>query len=238
MQQYKAKAKTSSCEPDILESTASACNCSRWLGHNPLHAERRDSIERGLGETAALLSARHHESSICFAERCMSMVAVCCQKLTAIPSVLQRRRRPTACGRRSTCQCNRLRWSWMGQTIHRWAEIPTQMLSVVLSQAHISSELPHFLLKPMFCCACCDWKFCDPSFVFLVQILRAGLEEMISSVQMFPSTLRLDLFVTAFGLLAPEGQLIRTGGHMHTSRSASALSGILSPCSSPTPVTF
>ena len=58
-----------------------------------------------------------------------------------------------------------------------------------------------------------------------LQILRAGLEEMISSVQMFPSTLKLDLFVTAFGVLAPEGQLIRTGGHMHTSRSAVAMSG-------------
>lgn len=62
----------------------------------------------------------------------------------------------------------------------------------------------------------------------MLQILRAGLEEMISSVQMFPSTLKLDLFVTAFGVLAPEGQLIRTGGHMHTSKSAVALSGNLS----------
>ena len=48
---------------------------------------------------------------------------------------------------------------------------------------------------------------------------------MISSVQMFPSTLKLDLFVTAFGVLAPEGQLIRTGGHMHHSKSAVAMSG-------------
>ncbi len=64
---------------------------------------------------------------------------------------------------------------------------------------------------------------------------------MISSVQMFPSTLKLDLFVTAFGLLAPEGQLIRTGGHMHTSRSAMALSGVCSALlptySPPTPIT-
>ena len=74
--------------------------------------------------------------------------------------------------------------------------------------------------------------------MFLVQVLRAGLEEMVSSVQMFPSTLKLDLLVTAFGLLAPEGQLIRTGGHMHTSRSALALSGVLSPSSSPIPITF
>ena len=59
----------------------------------------------------------------------------------------------------------------------------------------------------------------------MLQILRAGLEEMISSVQMFPSTLKLDLFVTAFGVLAPEGQLIRTGGHMHHSKSAVAMSG-------------
>ena len=48
---------------------------------------------------------------------------------------------------------------------------------------------------------------------------------MASSVQMFPSTMKVDLMVTAFGLLAPEGQLIRTGGHMHHSRSAMALSG-------------
>ena len=50
---------------------------------------------------------------------------------------------------------------------------------------------------------------------------------MISSVQMFPTTLKLDLFVTAFGVLAPEGQLIRTGGHMHHSKSAVAMSGDL-----------
>jgi len=59
------------------------------------------------------------------------------------------------------------------------------------------------------------------------QILRAGMEEMISSVRMFPSTMEVDLFVTAFGLLAPGGQLIRTGGHMHHSTSAMALSGTL-----------
>ncbi len=63
--------------------------------------------------------------------------------------------------------------------------------------------------------------------VWCVQILRAGLEDMTSSVQMFPSTMKVDLFVTAFGLLAPEGQLIRTGGHMHHSRSAKALLGML-----------
>ena len=50
---------------------------------------------------------------------------------------------------------------------------------------------------------------------------------MTSSVQMFPSTMKVDLMVTAFGLLAPEGQLIRTGGHMHHSRSAMTLSGML-----------
>ena len=66
-----------------------------------------------------------------------------------------------------------------------------------------------------------DWS------VACVQILRAGLEDMTSSVQMFPSTMKVDLFVTAFGLLAPEGQLIRTGGHMHHSRSAKALLGML-----------
>ena len=63
--------------------------------------------------------------------------------------------------------------------------------------------------------------------VCCAQILRAGLEDMTSSVQMFPSTMKVDLFVTAFGLLAPEGQLIGTGGHMHHSRSAMALLGML-----------
>ena len=62
---------------------------------------------------------------------------------------------------------------------------------------------------------------------YCFQILRAGLEDMTSSVQMFPKTMKLDLFVTAFGLLAPEGQLIRTGGHMHHSKSAMVLSGVL-----------
>lgn len=48
----------------------------------------------------------------------------------------------------------------------------------------------------------------------------------MSCVQMFPTTLKLDLFVTAFGLLALKGQLIRTGGRMHTSKSAMPLSGL------------
>jgi len=69
------------------------------------------------------------------------------------------------------------------------------------------------------------------------QILRAGMEEMISSVRMFPSTMEVDLFVTAFGLLAPGGQLIRTGGQMHHSTSAVALSGMLAVSTFP-PLAF
>jgi hypothetical protein len=61
-----------------------------------------------------------------------------------------------------------------------------------------------------------------------MQVLRAGMEGLDSVTQMYPKTTRLDIEVMAMGVVSPEGQLIRTGGLLHPSKSNAALTG--QPC--------
>jgi hypothetical protein len=57
------------------------------------------------------------------------------------------------------------------------------------------------------------------------QVMRAGMEGLSSTTKLYPQTMHLDIEVAAMGVIAPEGNLVRTGALLHPSKSTLGLPG-------------
>ncbi len=57
------------------------------------------------------------------------------------------------------------------------------------------------------------------------QVMRAGMEGLSSTTKLYPKTMHLDIEVAAMGIIAPEGNLVRTGAVLHPSKSTVGLPG-------------
>lgn len=60
---------------------------------------------------------------------------------------------------------------------------------------------------------------------FTGQVMRAGMEGLSSTTKLYPKTMHLDIEVAAMGIIAPEGNLVRTGALLHPSKSTLGLPG-------------